>query len=352
MYPYANSGTEPNNDKLSALSKREIADATLDRGSCFVESAFPSCGNGLIEENTTTGGSYQEDCDGGPSGSTCCAMASGGSAVCTGTASFKEPSFDCSPANPLKGACCHPNCSFKVLGHRCSDESSCKLPGACGADNTCPSGANKPDNQTCEAGVLLGAGVVGSRVCAAGQCSKSICDLIGKTNCSELTGADACQIQCMDDGECKKMSDIVFSTTLLVSNGNLGTTSETITQNTALHKPAGAFCSYEAGQSSSGICDESFVCQKADGEEDSMAELRAQYAKYQRLFSDWANEETAGIPNFAWLIIGGVLLIIVCCLGCYFANRPAIDTYRKQRSIRRKSQGGGHAGDRSREAAF
>eukprot|EP00041_Stephanoeca_diplocostata_P020310 m.452241 g.452241 ORF g.452241 m.452241 type:complete len:755 (+) comp21537_c0_seq1:181-2445(+) len=355
MYPYANSGTDPNNDKLSALSKKEIADATVDRGSCFVESAFPSCGNGLIEENITTGGAYEEDCDGGPSGSKCCEIASGASAVCTGTASFKDSSYECSPANPLKGACCNSStCMFKNLTAPCSDESSCKLPGQCDANNNCPAGANKPDDQACEVGVLLGQGVVGSRLCQSGQCTKSLCALLDKENCSELDGEDACEIQCMDGGECKKLSDIAFSETLLVSDGHSGTTSITIAQGSdKLHKPAGALCSFEAGQPSSGICDKNFVCQKADGEEDSLAELRAQYAKYQRLFTDWANEETAGIPNYGWLIIGGVLLITMCCLGCYFANRPAIDKYRKQRSIRRKSQGGGGSKPGgSREAAF
>jgi len=115
-------------------------------------------------------------------------------------------------------------------------------------------------------------------------------------------------------------------------------------------KPSGSFCEFEAGKLSSGICNADQECELADGEESALDELKKQFSKFQRLFSDWANEETAGLKNYIWLIIGGVLVLMLCCLGCYVANRPAIDQYRKKE--KGSSGDGGNVPARNNTTAF
>ena len=63
------------------------------------------------------------------------------------------------------------------------------------------------------------------------------------------------------------------------------------------------------------------------------------YNQFKDTFVSWVNGEKAGLPIWGWLIIAGTLLIMTCCGGCYAANKPAIQTFKEQRSVRRQSKG-------------
>jgi len=95
------------------------------------------------------------------------------------------------------------------------------------------------------------------------------------------------------------------------TNPNLGISS----------KKNGAKCQFVAGDMTSGICDPDGVCVPADTEEDSLDELYKQYEQFKETFLDWANEDTSGLKNYGWLIIGGVLLLLCCCGTCYCTNK-------------------------------
>ena len=40
------------------------------------------------------------------------------------------------------------------------------------------------------------------------------------------------------------------------------------------------------------------------------------------VYIDWAYEEQNGLPRWAWLIIGAVLVLMLCCGMCYMGNHP------------------------------
>lgn len=86
-------------------------------------------------------------------------------------------------------------------------------------------------------------------------------------------------------------------------------------------KKKGAKCQFVAGDYTSGICDPDGKCLPADTEEDSLDELYKQYEQFKETFLDWANEDTSGLKNYGWLIIGGVLLLMCCCGTCYCTNK-------------------------------
>jgi len=75
------------------------------------------------------------------------------------------------------------------------------------------------------------------------------------------------------------------------------------------------------GTSLQGVCDDDGNCVPADTEEDSLDELYREYSKFKTTFTDWANEDTAGVKNYGWLIIGGILLLLCCCGTCYITNK-------------------------------
>jgi len=345
MYPYANAGGDTNNDKFSDKSLGEISATVKDRGGCFLETALPSCGNSIIEENS----SYVELCDAGINGDQCCESTSTSDCVTQGLA-FKSGAV-CSPRSPSFGSCCFNNCTRKPENTVCGEETECRGSGSCNSTYHCEAGSAKENDLTCQVGVILGNGQTGDSVCDAGVCSKSICELIevggqALTACSTLTGEAACRIECMVGGTCTEIGDIPsFSNTVTFKklDGTGSVVSDELQANTPAYKAAGAFCTYEASQPTSGICNANNLCEFANGESDALDELREQYAKYQRLFTDWANEETAGLKNYVWLVIGGVLLLIFCFTGCYFANRPAIQNFQKQRSVRKGRAGEGLA---------
>jgi len=380
MYAFANDGTKANNDNFSPESIASISAVIADRGGCFVEASEPVCGNTLIESNATdpttgslvTGSSVVEEvCDAGANANDACCNAGLTGTQCRDENVAFKPGKTCSPRSPTFGPCCNPDtCTFETTSTICGAESECRNPGTCTERSSgelhagmlfCPpeaSRAAKPDGLTCEVGVILGAGETGSSVCNSGVCDRSICELLqddatgaSYEPCSTITGSGACVIQCRltSTGPCTAIDAI---TGLAPGSSNAyrvvksGIQSNTAISNTEtdefiigttgpeLTKPAGAMCPFRADAPTSGICDNSGECKEADGESDSLAELREAYSKYNKAFLDWANEETAGLKNWIWLLIGGIMLIFSCCAGCYVANKPEIQQMRMDRQDR------------------
>eukprot|EP00038_Savillea_parva_P005656 m.159444 g.159444 ORF g.159444 m.159444 type:complete len:777 (-) comp11794_c0_seq1:185-2515(-) len=366
MYAFANQGTAPNNDDFSEQSIAGISAVIADRAACFVVSADPECGNGLIETNSTapfTSG-YEEVCDGGVDANDACCKAGVSGNDCldfTPDGTALKAGMECSPRSPAFGSCCSDGCQWVATDTPCGAENECQHEGLCtlrsGSENGagtalyCPEGEAKNDSLSCEVGLVLGAGQRGSSLCDRGSCNVSICSLLSVggnflTSCEELSGANACKVQCLVSGTCTPIDEITgldgpAPTYLITSSDRYNPATRTLDSSdlSNFRKPAGGTCNFRQGEPTSGICDASGECKEADGESDSLAELREQYSKFKRAFEDWAKEETGGIPNYAWLIIGSIVLLSWCFTGCYFANRPQIQEVRKQRAASRKGRG-------------
>eukprot|EP00035_Acanthoeca_spectabilis_P020220 m.431726 g.431726 ORF g.431726 m.431726 type:complete len:771 (+) comp17344_c0_seq1:81-2393(+) len=363
MYAFANQGNAPNNDDFSAQSIASMSAVITDRGACFVVSADPECGNGLIETNSSspfTSG-YEEVCDAGVNtGDACCNTGLSGAQCADHTPGVAlKPGMDCSPRSPTFGSCCTSGCAWKAADTECGAESECKRAGVCtlrsgagvfgaGTAFFCPEGELKNETLSCEVGLVLGNGQRGSSLCDRGSCNKSVCALIEVGGnplepCEAISGAEACKVQCNVSGTCLPIDEITGvddprNTYLVTSTDTFNPTTRTLNaaELAGFKVPAGGSCNFRPGEPTSGVCDSGGECKEADGESNSLAELRARFAKFQRAFQDWAEEETAGIPNYAWLIIGGILILSMCFTGCYFANRPQIQEVRKQRAQSRK----------------
>ncbi|KAG5264144.1 hypothetical protein AALO_G00272640 [Alosa alosa] len=114
MYARATSGDKTNNNKFSICSVRNITQVLeKKRGSCFVESGQPICGNGLVEAGEECDCGYSDQCK-----DMCCFDAN----QPEGTKCKLRPDAFCSPS---QGPCCTPN--FTI----CHSETQVCINGVC-----------------------------------------------------------------------------------------------------------------------------------------------------------------------------------------------------------------------------
>ncbi|XP_071759762.2 disintegrin and metalloproteinase domain-containing protein 10 [Centroberyx gerrardi] len=185
MYARATSGDKLNNNKFSICSIRNISQVLeKKRGSCFVESGQPICGNGLVEPGEQCDCGYSDQCK-----DQCCFDAN----EADGKKCKLKPGKICSPS---QGPCCTPECSYKGTNEKCRLESECAHEGTCnGATPLCPTSEPKANFTACHGE---------TQVCLNGGCSGSICEKYGLEVCTcavqegKDEAAELCHVCCME----------------------------------------------------------------------------------------------------------------------------------------------------------
>uniref|UniRef100_A0A667YRD8 Disintegrin and metalloproteinase domain-containing protein 10 n=1 Tax=Myripristis murdjan TaxID=586833 RepID=A0A667YRD8_9TELE len=185
MYARATSGDKLNNNKFSICSIRNISQVLeKKRGSCFVESGQPICGNGLVEAGEQCDCGYSDQCK-----DPCCYNAN----EAEGQKCKLKPGKICSPS---QGPCCTAECSYKGSSERCRPESECAHEGVCnGATALCPASEPKANFTSCHGE---------TQVCLNGVCSGSICEKYGLEVCTCASqdgkdeAAELCHVCCME----------------------------------------------------------------------------------------------------------------------------------------------------------
>ncbi|XP_076147648.1 disintegrin and metalloproteinase domain-containing protein 10 [Alosa pseudoharengus] len=185
MYARATSGDKTNNNKFSICSVRNITQVLeKKRGSCFVESGQPICGNGLVEAGEECDCGYSDQCK-----DMCCFDAN----QPEGTKCKLRPEALCSPS---QGPCCTRECNFRGSTAKCRNDSECAHQGNCnGLTAQCPASAPKANFTICHSE---------TQVCINGVCSGSICSKYGLDvcTCASKEGkdemAELCHVCCME----------------------------------------------------------------------------------------------------------------------------------------------------------
>uniref|UniRef100_A0A8C9U9C7 Disintegrin and metalloproteinase domain-containing protein 10 n=1 Tax=Scleropages formosus TaxID=113540 RepID=A0A8C9U9C7_SCLFO len=184
MYARATSGDKLNNNKFSICSVRNISQVLeKKRGSCFVESGQPICGNGLVEAGEQCDCGYSDQCK-----DQCCYDAN----QPDGLKCKLRPNKVCSPS---QGPCCTAECTYRSRSEKCRDESDCAHQGMCsGSSAHCPASEPKANFTECHGY---------TQVCLNGGCSGSICEKYGLEvcTCASVDGKDEtelCHVCCME----------------------------------------------------------------------------------------------------------------------------------------------------------
>ncbi|KAM6981242.1 disintegrin and metalloproteinase domain-containing protein 10 [Aplochiton taeniatus] len=185
MYARATSGDKLNNNKFSICSIRNISQVLeKKRGSCFVESGQPICGNGLVEVGEQCDCGYSDQCK-----DPCCYDANQEE----GKKCKLQPGKTCSPS---QGPCCTAECIYKANNDKCREESECAHQGMCkGGTAQCPTSEPKANFTACHGE---------TQVCLNGGCSGSICEKYGLEvcTCAPEEGkeeiAELCHVCCME----------------------------------------------------------------------------------------------------------------------------------------------------------
>ncbi|MGH0135469.1 UNVERIFIED_CONTAM: hypothetical protein FKN15_006441 [Acipenser sinensis] len=184
MYARATSGDKLNNNKFSICSVRNISQVLeKKRGSCFVESGQPICGNGLVENGEQCDCGYSDQCK-----DECCYDANQPENL---KCRLKEGKA-CSPS---QGPCCTKECTYKSSAAKCREESDCAREGSCnGMQAMCPISEPKMNFTACHRG---------TQVCINGQCAGSICEKYGleECTCASTDGKDdreLCHVCCKE----------------------------------------------------------------------------------------------------------------------------------------------------------
>ena len=310
MYPYAQAGAKSNNDLFSKASADKMSHVITDRGGCFSAATTATCGD-FIRAGA-------EECDCGGSDAFCTAM----DPCCTKSCKLSMGA-QCSPLDQVNGYCCTKKCQIQT-GTVCTDQTVCMAASKCDTSGKCGNATARAENSICENGIQKCTGGKCSGLCdAVGKCTKSICALWGQEKCT-MTGDAGCEIKCKvpgaADSTCKfrsKLGQPTLAKYYGVEDNKVATEVEYAGSD---YMAGSALCEHKVGQAESGICSEKGKCLAADTEEGAMEEMKAMYSYYKNNFEDWANDDTAGLPNFVWLILGAVGLVLTCCGGCYFGN--------------------------------
>ncbi|XP_041082688.1 disintegrin and metalloproteinase domain-containing protein 10-like isoform X3 [Polyodon spathula] len=200
MYARATSGDKLNNNKFSICSVRNISQVLeKKRGSCFVESGQPICGNGLVENGEQCDCGYSDQCK-----DECCYDAN------------QQENLKCKlkegkACSPSQGPCCTKECTYKPSTAKCREESDCAREGLCnGIQAMCPISEPKQNFTACHRG---------TQVCINGQCAGSICEKYGleECTCASTDGNDErelCHVCCKektDQGVCSSTGSEMWS---------------------------------------------------------------------------------------------------------------------------------------------
>ncbi|XP_055077278.1 disintegrin and metalloproteinase domain-containing protein 10 [Periophthalmus magnuspinnatus] len=230
MFPHASDEVRENNDKFSPCSIKRISKVlNLKKDNCFVVSDQPICGNLLVEEG--------EECDVGHNDTDpCCYSAK----ERLGLQCRLKPDKLCSPS---QGLCCRSDCSFKLSGHVCDEETDCQKETVCsGLSAHCPEPSPKENLTICSQG---------TRVCLNGVCTESVCirHQLQQCDCPGDSMKEKCHMCCQQPGQ----PETCASTTSSVLSRHF--------QRKVLPLVGGAPCS-----GNQGYCDKFHVCQLLDAD--------------------------------------------------------------------------------------
>ncbi|CAF3627649.1 unnamed protein product [Rotaria sp. Silwood1] len=178
MYRRATTGLEENNNKFSNCSMEKMGPVVISvknelvgKINCLTEcSQVGYCGNRNVEDDEECDCGFISECT-----DDCCYPAGGSDAK---LGCKLKPGARCSPS---KGPCCSDQCTFHSTTHIChKDKASQDCIGDVRCDGiqaTCPLNDTqffKPVDTLCNQNTQL---------CDRGECNKSICTLINKTEC-------------------------------------------------------------------------------------------------------------------------------------------------------------------------
>jgi hypothetical protein len=345
MYPYAPSGAAENNDEFSVKSAGHIGQSMRDRAGCFLndDGEAGTCGN-FIADGT-------DECDCGGTVSSCSAFDPNES--CDSECKL-NPKCSCNPLDSDNGLCCSStdddNFCQKIEAV-CHTLDNCMAPVSCD-DGVCADPEPRQENALCQDGVAQCTATSGcAGLCdTEGSCSKSICSLFGREDCASNFGqANGCSIKCArldeNDEACDSVAELADAAEAGTLDGVVSWDKETrqevaFTDFTSLSQKApGSKCANREGEPDSGICDTNAQCLRGDMAEDALAELYAQYNYLKNTFVDWANDDTSGIPNYGWFIIGAFLILFLCMGLCWRCNKEHV-VEAKNKVTRRMSRQG------------
>lgn len=237
MFPTAVTGFFKNHRKFSncSLELMKIVFANPNHQKCLHETIKHVCGNGIVEEG--------EECDPGLEDDVCCNKP-GNRNPCKLVSGKECRLFECfiSMFSPSQGPCCENSCIFKTAPNVCKQEDDCSQQATCGGTSAqCPTAISKADDILCNNKTGL---------CFNGVCSKSSCQLIGKTSCQYK---DTCHFSCETSGtdDCKPI-DI---TTIKTNSNSINDASPSFENKNLVYNPMGSPCFNENGFCSiAGIC--------------------------------------------------------------------------------------------------
>jgi len=340
MYFTAQSGYESNNQKFRGNdggsqydNQARILDVIAAKGGCFANPSAPTsdqvfdfCGNAAIDNGEVCDcgdADTQEKCD---LVDACCRFDSCSSfkagSECTPQASGFNNQGEPDP-NLLSGKCCKSDCSFESAGTECLPKGPCQAATQCNSAGKCNTGGGGySDNVLCDNNNFEAcASGSCSGLCMSGECTKSVCEAVtGYIECpaTKYFGSESCQIMCLlasnPTGDC-----VAFNT--LSPTGISRPPGSSAPINNIDFKPTNAECAFIEGKAGTGLCSSDNECVSIESDESAIDELNRYFENAKEAFTDWATEETAGLPNYGWLIIGFFLLMGVCITGCYYANR-------------------------------
>lgn len=295
MYPRATSGSETNNNKFSDCSKESIYSVLKVKSHrCFKVKGEPSCGNRVVEEGEQCDCGYlnEQSCK----KDLCCHGASqngGGSSDCKFTP--KAMSSGPKRCSPSQGFCCNVQ---TCLPHSNASKVNCSSPVECAEGSvcndqhhTCPKPVFKQNNTRCN---------TGSNVCINGECSGSLCSIIGKVDCQCSEESYKCSVCCQD----KKSNDNQGNCTLF-KDRNIE----------IVKRPPGSPCNQYQG-----YCDILYKCRNVDAE-GPLSRLKKWLSNPQSFSTilDWMKTRW-----WACVLIGlGLLLFMGGFIACCSVHTPS-----------------------------
>uniref|UniRef100_UPI0037E962CE disintegrin and metalloproteinase domain-containing protein 10 n=1 Tax=Semicossyphus pulcher TaxID=241346 RepID=UPI0037E962CE len=279
MFPHATDEVRENNDKFSPCSIEQIGNILkLKKDDCFVVSDQPICGNQIVEEG--------EECDVGHNDTDLCCF------------SAKQPEgVQCrlkadKACSPSQGLCCSQDCSFRLEGQPCDEETDCQKESVCsGLSPLCPAPSNKENLTVCSEG---------TRVCLSGVCAESVCVKHGlqQCDCPGDSMKEKCHMCCQQPDKpetCASTSSSVLSRYF---------------QKKTLPLVGGAPCS-----GNQGYCDKFHMCRLLDAD-GPIARLKNSFLNLDDFddLAEWMKAHWWAIL-LAILTVSGVMGCTVCLCG-------------------------------------
>lgn len=87
----------------------------------------------------------------------------------------------------------------------------------------------------------------------------------------------------------------------------------------AVKKPPNSPCEFTAGTADSGYCNADQECVDGDTEGglfDGLDKILNKFINFAAIREWLLREDVKGVPNYAWIIMGSIVLILICAFGC------------------------------------